>query len=298
MDVVAVSRFASRFLRLAGRTGLTLTVVAACADSYAGAQWVSKPGSGWASLTVFHHATDSRFDEGGAVESLFNEGGESISTSIFLTGVVGVVRGVDVWFQAPFHRLEFNDVVEDRLSTGFGDPRFHVRIGPGLFTNRSPPLPLALRFGVKLPVSDFPIDTEVIPIGEGQRDWEAILETGISFWPNSTYLSGWIGYRWREPNEEIRRDFGDEVFFLVSGGGRIRAWSWKLSVEGLFGRAHEVFGLTIRADRRELVQVMPSIGRQTGPGIAELGLRLPLAGRNLPSGPAVFLGYFLSLGGR
>ena len=46
--------------------------------------------------------------------------------------------------------------------------------------------------------------------------------------------------------------------------------------------------------RKRRVQVTPSVGYQTGPGVLEAGVRVPLAGRNLPAGPAIVLGYFFT----
>lgn len=255
-------------------------------------QWVEKPRQGWIQVALYHHDTTTRFDEQRNNESLFNEGGRSITTSVFLTGVIGVFEGVDVWVQAPFHRLEFNDVVEKRRSTGVGDPRFHVRIDPFTIVGSSAPFPLALRGGVKLKGQEFPVDSEIIPLTEGQRDWELILELGHSFFPRPIYAMVWIGYRWRESNTEVRKDPGNELFYLASVGGTLDEWNWKLSFEGLAGRPSHFFDIPIESSKREFFQILPNIGRSLGPGVLEIGGRFPLSGRNLPSGPAVFIGYF------
>ena len=47
-------------------------------------------------------------------------------------------------------------------------------------------------------------------------------------------------------------------------------------------------------DRRELVQLLPEVGWRLGPGTLTAGARVPVAGRNFPSGPAVTVGYLLS----
>ena len=92
------------------------------------AQWIEEPGRGWIHFAVYHHDTRKRFDPSRSVEPLFNEGGRSITTSFFLTAVAGIVRGADVWVQVPYNRLEFNDVVDERLSVGIGDPKLHLRL--------------------------------------------------------------------------------------------------------------------------------------------------------------------------
>ncbi len=259
-------------------------------------QWVEKSAEGWIQVALYHHNTTTRFDEQGNNESLFNEGGRSITTSVFLTGVVGVVAGVDVWVQTPFHRLEFNDVVENRRSTGFGDPRVHVRIDPFTLAGSSAPFPMALRGGVKLKGQEFPVDSEIIPLTEGQRDWELILELGHSFYPRPIYAMAWIGYRWRESNTEIRKDPGNELFYLASLGGSINGWTWKFSIEGLAGEPSRFFNIKIESSKRKFFQILPTVGHGLGPGTFEFGGRFPVSGRNLPSGPAVFVGYFFRFG--
>lgn len=259
------------------------------------AQWVEVPGHGWANISVYHHDTRKRFDPSGDVVPLFNEGGRSVSTSFYLTTVAGVFRGVDAWIQVPYNFLEFNDVVDDRRSVGIGDPRLHLRMGPALFGLK--PVPIAIRTGVKIPLGKYTPDAEVIPLSEGQWDWEVMLEGGYSFYPRTIYIMGWIGYRWRGVNEEIGRKSGDERFAYAAAGGSIRSFTWKFAVEGLSGLAPRRIlpsGLEIPLplDKRDLLQLLPSVGHQLGPGHIELGLRIPVAGRNLPAGTAVFIGYF------
>lgn len=281
-------------LRLFVRLGLLFLLAAA---EPAQGQWIEPPGHGWVQVTFFHHDTRKRFDPEGSVEPLFNEGGRSISTQLFLTGVAGLGRGVDVWVTVPFNRLAFNDVVDERLSTGFGDPRIHLRVGPELFGWKAP-VPVAVRGGVKLPLGEFNRDAEIIPLSEGQRDWEVMLELGHSFWPLPLYAAGWAGYRRREVNSEIDRKPGDEWFGYAAMGGEVQRFVWKLAVDGLEGQAPvrrlpsgEVIPLVL--DRRRLVQMLPSLGYRIGPGVVEIGGRLPIRGRNLPAGPSVFAGYFM-----
>ncbi len=247
-------------------------------------------------LSVYHHDTRKRFDEQRNVEPLFNEDGRSITTSLILTGVVGVYKGIDVWGQLPVHRLSFNDIAAERESFGLGDPRFHVRIGPSLF-GISSPVPIALRAGVKFAIGDFPIDSEIVPLTEGQRDWEVLVEVGHSFYPSPLYAVAWTGYRWREKNEDIERKPGDEFFAYAALGADYEKWVWKLALESQLGEPWVSFTgtrIVLSRSERELFHVQPSVGVKIGSGVLELGTRIPLAGRNFPAGPAVFLGYFYS----
>lgn len=277
--------------------GLVLGILAGCmsvSSSYA--QWIEAPGTGWAKLQVSHQDTRERFDENGTVEPFFNEDARAITTTVRFTGAVGLWRGLDAWVDVPAHRLAFNDATRDRLSTGPGDPRLFLRVGPSLFGVEELPLPVALRGGVKFSVGDFPVDAEVIPVTEGQRDWELILETGASLHPWPVYVMGWAGYRWRETNTKIQRKPGDERMLYVAAGGSLDRFQWKLAVDGQFGQPplRTDFGLRLDRDRRELVQLIPTLGWSVGPGAIEAGARIPVHGRNLPAGPVFTLGYFLT----
>lgn len=259
------------------------------------AQWTEAPGAGWAQLSVYHHRTDREFGPDGTVRRFFADG-RAVTTSVFLTAAVGLVEGADAWVQAPVHRLRFDDAGGERVETGLGDIRLFLRAGPALLGARLP-VALAVRAGVKLPGSEFPVDAEVIPLTEGQRDWELMLEIGHSFHPLPLYAMGWVGNRWRERNEEIARDPGDERFaFAAVGGDLPAAFTWKLAGEGLWGTAPRIEGLPVPSASRRLLQLFPTLGRKAGPGILEVGGRLPLSGRNLPAGPALVLGYFVAWG--
>lgn len=225
---------------------------------------------------------------------LFNEGAHSITTSIFLTAVLGVYRGIDVWGQIPVHRLQFNDVAAARESLGLGDPKVYLRIGPPFF-GLDLPVPVAVRGGIKWPVGEFPVDAEIVPLTEGQLDWELMLEFGHSFYPRPIYASGWIGYRWRETNHDIDRKPGNERFGYFAVGGMTGRFTWKAGLEAILGEKWISFTgvrIPLARSQRELIQITPAIGWHLPAGTIEIGGRFPVAGRNLPAGPALTLGYF------
>jgi len=261
------------------------------------AQWIEAPGTGWVKVQVAHQDTRERFDENGTVESYFNEDARSITTTVRLSAAVGLLRGVDAWVDVPYHRLAFNDVTRDRLTTGIADPRLFLRVGPSLVGRDELPVAVALRGGVKFPVGDFQISAEQISLSQGQRDWELILEVGKSLHPWPVYLVGWAGYRWRETNTEIERKPGDERLLYVAAGGTVDRLRWKLALDGQFGNPpvrRDFGGIELERDRRTLVQLTPTLGWSMGPGAVEASVRVPLHGRNLPAGPVFTLGYFLS----
>ena len=262
------------------------------------AQWIEKPGHGWVQISLYHHDTRDRFDAQKRKVPLFNEDGRSITTSLILTGAVGVIHGVDVWGQVPVHRLSFNDIVADRTSFGAGDPSIFLRIGPELI-GLSPSIPVAIRGGTKLSLGSFPIDSEVVPLTEGQQDWELLLELGYSFYPSPIYVSGWVGYRWREKNEEIERKPGNERILYFAIGGNANSFVWKLAAEGLWGEQWVSFTggrIELAQSERQLFQLTPTVGWRLGMGQIELGSRIPLTGKNLPAGPALFAGFFYRWG--
>ncbi len=268
---------------------MSLLVGAWAAAHSAGAQWIEKPGRGWIQVAVYRHDTSTLFDENGAREEIFNDG-HAVTTSLFVTAAGGLLRGVDAWIQLPFHHLVFEDNLDRRRRTGVGDPRIFVRVGPELFGLRA--VPISVRTGIKLVGGDFPVDAEIIPLGEGQKDWEAMVEAGYSFHPAPTYMLGWIGYRWRETNDEAAWKPGNEGFAYLAAGGTLLRAQWKLALEGWRGESPVIQGFLIPSARREMLQIFPTVGWPVGPGVIELGLRVPLAGRNLPTGSAIVLGYF------
>lgn len=276
--------------RGSGRRAVLIGVIALVIPAgEARGQWVEPPGEGWADLTVYHHDTRETYGSDGEPRDFF-AGGHAVATSAFLTVAGGLVRGVDAWVQVPLQRLEFTDVGGERIRSGIGDTRVYLRAQPALWLGGD--LPVSVRGGVKLPVGDFQVDSEVIPLGDGQRDWELIVEGGHSFHPLPLYVTGWVGYRWRERNDETRRDFGDEAFFLASAGGQMGRFGYKAVLEGWEGDPPEIEGVVVPSAKREMLQLTPTLSWRVGPGALSAGARIPLGGKNLPSGSALVVGYF------
>ena len=260
----------------------------------AGAQWVEPPGRGWLDVSVFHLDTREAFHPDGGVRPFdpFTRG-HAVSTAAFATVAVGLVRGVDAWVQVPFQRLRFDDLGGDRLRTGIGDTRLHLRVQPGRHFGSG--VPLAIRGGAKVPVGDFAVDAEIIPLGDGQRDWELVLELGHSFHSVPAHVSAWAGHRWREANLESRRDFGDEVFFLLSGAVEFGRLGVGVIAEGWDGGVPIIEGLPVATASRSMLRLTPSLRYALGAGSAKLGMQIPLRGTNLPAGNTLVIGYFVRL---
>lgn len=297
----------SVFMHRTYAVGLLLTLATLLVSPPASAQWVEAPGTGWAQLQVSHQQTEDGFNEDGETVPLVQtpgDDGESIITTVRFTGALGLFRGLDAWVDVPFHRQEFNSsnpVTEDLLDTGFGDPRVYLRVGPSLFGIDALPLAAALRGGAKFTSGNFDVSPETISLSEGQRDWEVLLELGKSLHPWPVYVQGWAGYRWRERNDEINRDPGDEWLFYAAAGGTLNRFQWKLAVDGLFGQNsfRRAAGEPFEVPPRELVQVVPRVGWQVGPGALQAHVRVPVHGQStranqLPASPTITVGYFLS----
>lgn len=264
-------------------------------------QWVEAPGTGWLNVQLAHQSTDTGFNRNGSVVPLdeLDPEARSIITTVRLTGALGLVRGVDAWADLPVHRQEFTGSGSDLLTTGLGDPRFFLRAGPSLVGVGSLPVALAVRGGVKVTTGTFENDAETISLSQGQRDWTLLLELGKSLHPWPVYVAGWGGYRWREVNEAIARDPGNEWVFYASAGGKIDRFQWKVAVDGTFGQRSIDTNTGFTFAARELLQLIPTVGWTVGPGALQAGVRLPVHGQStrsdrLPASPTVTLGYFLS----
>jgi len=254
------------------------------------AQWVEAPGAGWIAAAVYHQDTRRHYGAEGEARDFFAEG-RAVATSSFLTVAAGLFPGVDSWTQLSFHRLRYDDLLGERSAAGVGDVRFWLRAAPLRWLGKE--LPFAIRAGVKMPAGDFDVNAEVIPLGDGQRDWEIMAEAGRSFWPRSVYLSAWAGYRWREENHESLKDYGNEVFYFIQAGGRLGPAGWKVAIDGWDGASGRTEGILVPSFRRELVQIQSSLALDAGPGQLEAGGRLTLRGKNLPAGPALLIQYFV-----
>jgi hypothetical protein len=150
------------------------------------------------------------------------------------------------------------------------------------------------RFTAKVPVVDFPIDAEVIPVGEGQWDYEAWLEAGASFWPIPAYGVLWLGHRWRATNNATTRDPGDEYAFLAELGGTLKgSLGGKVVIDAIFGGNGSIRGVNVSSDEREIVYLQPTINFQVTPAfLLEAAIRVPLHGRNFPAGNQFMIGVF------
>lgn len=253
------------------------------------------PGTGWAQIALHDQRSHQFFDAAGETRR-FLSNGRFRASSVFLTGALGIVPGLEIWAQAPIHALAFEDESGRRERTGLGDARFALRLAPELFGVSG--LPFAIRTGFKAPGSEFPVDATVIPLTEGQWDAELSLETGGTPFGSDVYVLAWAGYRWRGENREIARIPGNERFAHVAVGGRAANLRLELGLDLLHGNPNREQGLLLETSRRRLVQIVPTLGRSVGPGDVGIGAQIPVAGRNLPAGPSGRVSYLVAWGPR
>lgn len=249
-------------------------------------------GSGWVQVTGYYTRSTEFYDPNGNTRPLLT-GGETSTSSMFVTAAGGIGRGLELWLQIPVHRVALEDHTGEVSRIAVGDPRISLRAGGALIGLDA--LPVAIRAGIKLPGSEFPVDTNEVPISEGQTDVELALEAGrrlAGAYP--LHIVGWAGYRWRFEDTRRQRKPGNERFVRLGAGGPIGpAWSslrWDLAVEGLWGAGLEQQGLVLDSARRRLVQVLPTVAWKLGGAELELTGRFNVTGRNLPSGSAVSAG--------
>ena len=244
-------------------------------------------GAGWVQFSLYRQQATDFYSPSGARQDFLADARFN-TRSVFITGAVGVGRGIELWAQVPTHWLDVKSDGGNSNSNGVGDLRLAARVSPALLGLE---FPVAVRFGTKVPGSEFPVDATVLPLTEGQRDWEVSVESGGSLGDKPIYVMGWLGYRWRGPNEPAARHPGDERFAHLAVGGTAGSLNWEIAGDGLWGTPPIAQGIVLEGEARRLVQIIPTIGVPLGVGRLEATGQIPVSGRNLPAGVGISLGY-------
>jgi hypothetical protein len=82
----------------------------------------------------------------------------------------------------------------------------------------------------------------------------------------------------------------------VAIGGVFSGISLELAADGLWGKAPLAQGFLLTGDKRQLLQLQPTVGFKAGPGHLEANVQIPLSGQNLPIGTGFSIGYRFSWG--
>lgn len=216
-------------------------------------------------------------------------GGQYRSKAVFAEGFYGVTDWLNLGVQIPY----FDQVYQDSTRTeapsdaGFSDLRIYTK----LRALQSPAV-LTLKLGVKVPTGDFKNEDGLIPVGEGQWDFDLLLQAGRSLWPLPAYANLEAGYRLRMENADVLRDPGDEWLVNAEAGWSPRPrLSLALKLEVLHGKAGRSFGFENPSLKKRIVYLAPTVSWTLfGETAAELALRRTLAGRNFPAGNQLTVG--------
>lgn len=281
----------------------TLLVAVACPvpeDVFAGA-WTLPKNHVWCKIAVLGQTTHEEYvgapgsGRGSDPTRIYNVGnrapyrfnGRYRSRAIFFDLFYGATDRIDIGLQLPFFRQEYQDTP---LLTGFGEPRTATGFGDirGLLKFNLFNLGTVgtLKLGFKAPSGEFVNEDGLIPVGEGQWDFDAAVQLGRSFWPRPVYANADVGYRLRLRNAETDRDPGNEWTFLAETGLRVRRNALVgIKVHGIRGKAATVFGARIHSDIKKVTYISPAIS--LGPFrrfTLETALNISVHGRNYPAG--------------
>ncbi len=216
-------------------------------------------------------------------------GGEYSSQAIFLEGFVGLTDWLDLGVQVPYFDQAFDDETraEAPADAGLSDLRIFAKTQ--LLQN---PLILTLKLGAKMPTGEFRNEDGLIPVGEGQWDFDVFVQAGRSLWPLPAYVNVDVGYRVRMRNDEIDRDPGDEWLVNAEIGAQPRPWlSVALKYEMLRSGKGETFGIRTASLIKRISYLAPTIGvRVYGDTWIEAAMRSSLGGRNFPAGRQYVVG--------
>ncbi len=278
------------------RVGLIL--LSAAAEVGAGA-WTLPHGQLWSKLTYFQQRTEEwyvgqgRFGASGT-RARYDFDGQYTSRAVFFEGLYGVTDRLDLGLQIPYFDQSFANAAfpEPRTDTGLSDIRALAKVRLLI-----KPLVFALKAGVKVPTGDFKNEDGLIPVGEGQWDFDFVGQAGRSFGPRLLYGNIDLGYRVRTRNEQIDRDPGDEWFLNAELGYQLGHQLMLLGkYEVLRSQPAVVFG-GIEAEIKRITYLTPTllyaVGQRT---TVEVAVRFSLNGRNFPAGRQLVLGLATTLG--
>ena len=203
----------------------------------------------------------------------YNLDGSYDSKAVFIEGFYGVTDRFDIGAQIPYFDQKFQDATRDELPTdsGFSDLRVMAK-----YRLLERPLVLTLKSAVKFPTGDFVNEDGLIPVGEGQWDFDFGVQVGRSFWPIPAYVAVDYAYRIRRENEEILRDPGEET--LINGELGYNVTPKLLlaaKLELLRGGKGTDFGIASTSSIKRIIYLAPTVSYAIhGNTVAEAAARL------------------------
>ena len=274
--------------RLLPALALAVAALIGAAQPASAGAWVYPKGVSWFRIGFAYQSTDERyFLDGERIPYFFD--GQSEVAAAFFEYRLGLGAGLEALVQLPVYNIRFDDLADNRSSTGIGDVRAGARWN---FVQDT--VVATVGAAVKFPTGEFVNDAEIVPVGEGQYDFEVDVEVGRSLWPRPGYVNGKLGYRFRTENKENGIDPGDEIFWSFEGGYRwISNVMFKGVVRGLYGFDATSFGLPIATLRREVIYLEPGVIFAISPTQSiEFTVPVSVRGRNWPAGAILNVGYY------
>jgi len=275
--------------------GLFLATVA---EVGAGA-WTVPKGKLWGKVTYFQQSTNEWYVaspqfNGHVVttgqRTRYNFGGQYESKALFAEVFYGVSDRFDLGVQVPYFDQSFVDETRSAAvsDAGLSDMRLWAK-----FRLIDKPFLFSLKTGVKMPTGEFKNEDGLIPVGEGQWDFDFVAQLGRSFWPLPLYGNVDICYRLRTRNDAIDRDPGDARFLNAELGYNVTD---KLMLVGKYellrsDPSTEFGTIENRSQIKRITFLMPvllyAIDECT---VVEAALRISLNGRNYPAGRQFIMG--------
>ena len=272
-------------------------------DAAGAGAWTLPAGSVWGKVTWFRqHAREwyinapeftGRMHEAGTRRP-YRFNGEYASMAVFAEVFFGASDRLDLGLQVPWFDQQFDDDthIDPVGDSGFSDLRLLAK-----WRALQTPAVVTVKTAVKMPTGEFRNEDGLIPVGEGQWDFDFILQAGRSFWPLPLYANADAGYRVRTENEEILRDPGDEWMIDLEAGGDVGdRIGLALKLQMLRGRTGTDFGFPSRTQIKRITYLAPALTLSLpGNAVLELAVRQSLGGRNFPAGRQLALGLSVSV---
>ncbi|MEE2658701.1 MAG: transporter [Candidatus Latescibacterota bacterium] len=271
--------------------------------AHAGA-WTVPQGQLWVKVSYLQQNTDEwyidaldpelqdegtfgQFSAGTRRPYYFN--GEYDLKAVFIEGVYGVTDWLNFGVKLPFSDQIFHDDnrTDPPSDAGFSDLRIFSKIRV-----LQKPAIITLKAEAKIPTGDFKNEDGLIPVGEGQWDFDFLLQVGRSLWPLPAYANVDAGYRVRLENEEIFRDPGDE-WLLNAEVGYLPTHNLLLALkfEYLKGRVGSLGGFQTDNLKQCIAYLVPTVAHSIHRSTAlEAAIRISTEGRNFPAGCQFTLG--------
>lgn len=265
-------------------------------DVSAGA-WTLQKGQLWTKLTGMLQSTDEEYiaisgagrepdlsrEFQAGTRAPYRENGYFQSHAVFFDLFYGVTDPFDLGVQVPYYHQTFENrgFRPKTTAAGFSDVRVFAKYN--LIQN---PLVGTFKFGFKIPTGKYKNMDGIIPVGEGQWDFDWVIQLGYSLWPHPIYANIDLGYRLRLKNKIIQREPGNEWLYHAEIGYTPKSpIHFILKLHGIQGKPARVFQIELPSDVKRITYLSPTLILRTFQNFhLETALQFTLRGRNFPAG--------------